>query len=78
MDSPTNSRPIGWMIASFLFAMLSLGVFPPLTGGVALFCAYNVYQRDRGLGQVCMVLAGIALIVGVVVGALWGAENIRF
>lgn len=72
-----SSPPTRWIIATFILAVLSLGIFPPLTGVLALFCAYKVYQQERGLGQVCMVVVGMALIVGVVVGAIWGAENIR-
>lgn len=73
-----NSKPVFWMILSIAFAVISLGVFPLLFGGFALFFGYQAYKRDARLGQVCLLIAGIALIVGIVGGALWGMENIRF
>lgn len=65
------------MVGSIICSVLALGIVPPLFGGLALFFGYQAYKRDSGIGQVCMVIAGIALIVGIVFGALWGVENIR-
>jgi len=77
-NSQTPKRPTGLMIGSIVCSVLALGVIPPLFGGLAIFLGYQAYKRDAGIGQVCMVIGGIALIVGVIVGALWGMENIRF
>lgn len=71
-------KPTGLMIGSIVCSVLALGILPPLFGGLALFLGYQAYKRDSGIGQVCMVIGGIALIVGIVIGALWGMENIRF
>lgn len=77
-NQQSPKKPIGFMISSIACSMLALGVVPPLFGGLAIFLGYQAYKRDAGIGQVCMIIAGIALIVGVVSGALWGMENIRF
>jgi len=74
----TPNKPTGLMIGSIICSVLALGVIPPLFGGLAIFLGYQAYKRDAGIGQVCMIIGGIALIIGVVVGALWGMENIRF
>ena len=66
------------MIASIICSMLALGVIPFLFGGLAIFFGYQAYKRDAGIGQVCMTIGGIALIVGVIAAALWGMENMRF
>jgi|APSaa5957512622_1039677.scaffolds.fasta_scaffold231596_2 hypothetical protein len=83
MSSPSEiqqnqQKPTGFMISSIVCSILALGVIPPLFGGLAIYFGYQAYKRDAGIGQVCMVIAGIALIVGVIFGALWGMENIRF
>ena len=75
---PKSSKPIGLMIGSVICSILALGLVPPLFGGLAIFLGYLAYRRDSGIGTICMVIGGIALIVGVVLGALWGMENIRF
>jgi formate hydrogenlyase subunit 3/multisubunit Na+/H+ antiporter MnhD subunit len=66
------------MIASIICSALAIGAVPPLFGGLAIFFGYQAYKRDAGIGKVCMAIGGVALIVGFVLGALWGAENIRF
>ena len=76
-SQPVN-RPVGWMIASIICSVLAIGAVPPLFGGLAIFFGYQAYKRDAGIGRVCMAIGGVALIVGFVSGALWGAENIRF
>lgn len=78
LRQPPTKKPVGFMVSSIFCSILALGVVPPLFGGLALFLGYQAYKRDAGIGQVCMIIAGISLIVGIVVGALWGAENIRF
>lgn len=76
-DQPVN-RPVKWMIASIVCSVIALGLVPPLFGGLAIFLGYQAYKRDTGIGMVCMAIGGIALIAGVIMGALWGAENLRF
>lgn len=76
--SQSPKKPIGLMIGSIICSILALGVIPPLFGGIAIFLGYQAYKRDSGIGIVCMTIGGIALIVGIVFGALWGMENIRF
>ena len=78
LQKSPHQKPIGFMISSIICSILALGVIPPLFGGLAIFLGYQAYKRDSGIGQVCMIIAGIALIVGIVSGALWGMENIRF
>jgi formate hydrogenlyase subunit 3/multisubunit Na+/H+ antiporter MnhD subunit len=78
-ESPQLSkRPTGLMIGSIICSVLALGIFPPLFGGLAIFLGYQAYKRDSGIGQVCMIIGGIALIVGIIVGALWRMENLHF
>jgi len=76
--SPSEKKPIGWMIASLVSSVIAIGVIPPLFGGLAIYLGYQAYKREKGIGQVCMVIGGIALIAGIVMGAQWGAQNIRF
>jgi hypothetical protein len=77
-NQPSQSKPIGFMVSSIVCSVIALGFFPPIFGGLAIFLGYQAYKRDTGIGQVCMVIAGIALIVGIIIGALWGMENIQF
>ncbi len=72
------SSPTGWMVASIICSVIAIAIIPPLFGGLAIFFGYQVYKRDPRLGQVCMTIGGMALLIGVIVGALWGAEHIRF
>lgn len=76
--SQSAKRPTALMTGSIVCSVLALGLLPPLFGGLAIFLGYKAYQRDAGLGQVCMTIGGIALIVGVILGAWFGAENLRF
>lgn len=77
-DQQLSPKPVGLMISSIICSILALGVIPPLFGGLALFLGYKAYKRDSGIGLVCMIVAGIALIAGIIFGALWGMENLRF
>jgi len=76
--SNSSHKPIGWVIASIICSVVALGIVPFLFGGLAIFFGYQAYKLNTGIGQVCMVIGGIALIVGVIIGVLWGMENIRF
>lgn len=76
--SQSAVRPTALMIGSIVCSVVALGLLPPLFGGLAIFLGYKAYQRDAGVGQVCMTIGGIALIVGFIVGAWFGAENLRF
>ena len=77
MTPETTKTPVGWLVSSFVLAILSMGVLPPIFVGLALYCSYRVYKKDQRMGQVCMTIAGLCLIIGVVVGAIIGAQYIR-
>lgn len=74
--SQNGKKPLGWMIGSLICSVIALGVAPPLFGGLAIFLGYQAYRRDTGLGIVSMIIGGIALIVGIIMGAMWGIQNL--
>ena len=79
-ESPNSGQelPVGLIMASIICSILALGVVPPLFGGVAIYLAYRVQKKHTIAGNVCMVIGIVALIIGVISGAFWGMENLRF
>lgn len=76
VEAQKTSQPVGWIIATLLLAVVSLVFIPILTGGLAIFCAYKVSQQDKALGQIFMVVAIIALILGLGFGFLMGMASV--
>ncbi len=77
-SSNSSAMLIVWSIGAIVAAIIAIGVFPPLFGGLALFFGYLASRYHRGLGVALMIMAAISLIVGVILGAMWGMENLRF
>lgn len=73
-----SNRPVGLMISSIICSVIALAFAPPLFGGLAIYLGYLAYKRDSSIGQVCMTIGGIALIVGVVIGYWVGMETLQF
>ncbi len=65
------------MSLSLLSSLLATFFLPPLLGGMGIYFGYQAYKRDAKVGTVCMAIAGVATIIGFIMGALWGVENIR-
>jgi FtsH-binding integral membrane protein len=72
-----SSRPTGLIIGSLLCSVVALGIVPLLFGSLAIFLGYRAYHKDAAMGRACMFIGGAALIIGVVVGAVWGMENLN-
>lgn len=68
----SENPPMGLMISSIVCSIIAIGFLPPVWGGVAIYLGYQAYQRNTNVGQICMVFGGLALIIGVIVGA-WEA-----
>lgn len=77
-DNSVEGRPIGLMVASIVCSVIAVLFVPLLFGGLAIFFGYRAYKVDEGIGKVCMTIGGIALIVGVIAGALIGMQTYQF
>jgi len=77
-SSNASAMLIVWSIGAIVASIIAIGVFPPLFGGLGLLFGYLASRHHRGLGIALMIMAAISLIVGVILGAMWGMENLRF
>ena len=77
-SSNSSAMLIVWSVGAIVTAIIAIGVFPPLFGGLALFFGYRASRYHHGLGVALMIMAAISLIVGIILGAMWGMENLRF
>lgn len=60
---------LGYSIISIVSGLLALFLFPPVFGGISVFCGYRVYKRHRELvGIGLMAYGGITLTIGVIIG----------
>ncbi len=60
----------GWAYISIGCSVIALMLFPPVFGIAGIFSGYQVHKRGReGQGIVLMIVAGIALIAGMLIGA---------
>ena len=74
----SNTKLIIWSVLSILSAIICLGVSPPLFGGLAILFGYFARRQNQTVGIVLMIIGAVALVVGFIIGAQWGMENIRF
>jgi hypothetical protein len=73
-----TAKPTKWMILSLLCSAIALFFIPLLFGGLAILFGFQAYKEERNVGMVCMQVGGLSLIIGVVIGAVLGMQNIPF
>ena len=69
-ESRTQVFPIAAAIVSVVCALLSLGVFPPVLGGAAVYSGYRVSRHSPGLGVLLILFAVSCAVIGMAVGAM--------
>ncbi len=75
-SSNSSAMLIVWSIGAIVVSIIAIGVLPPLFGGLGIFFGYLASKHHRGLGIALMIMAAISLIVGVILGAIWGMGNL--
>lgn len=74
----SNTKLILWSIVSILCSIISIGVFPPLFGGLAILFGYFARKHNHSVGVILMIVGAVALVAGFIIGAIWGMENLNF
>ena len=74
----STTKLVLWSTFSVLSAIIAIGVFPPLFGGLSILFGYFARWQHQTVGTILMIMGGVALVIGFIIGALWGMENIHF
>lgn len=62
--------PLCLAMMSLVCATLALFAFP-LAGLAGILLGYGAYRREPSTGSTCMILSGVALLVGLAVSFIW-------
>ena len=64
-------------IVSFVLSAIALVFIPILFGGAAIACAAVAMNRKERLGKIALVVAIIATIAGIAIGAYIGVQMVN-